>query len=142
MRQLHENEKNSYLQAIIYIAKSDGNITEEEKLSIEIIAGNMGINNQTADELVLEIKQGKSLEDILKGIQSRDIKLLLIYELITICYADGDYTNNEIEKETIKSIAKLLNIELEKVVEIEDLIAEYIQFQEKVNKALEVGINE
>ena len=40
------------------------------------------------------------------------------------------------------NICQLLNVEIAKLVEIEDIITEYIEFQKKVNKVLEVESHE
>lgn len=140
MRQLNGNEKSSYLQAIVFIALSDDTVSEDERSVLKDIAINIGIDEKKAGELILEVENGKTVESILNGIKSRDVKLLLIYELITICYADGEYSNSE--KETMKNICQLLNVEIAKLVEIEDIITEYIEFQKKVNKVLEVESHE
>lgn len=140
MRQLQENEKNSYLQTMVFIASSDGIISKEEITVLKGMASNIGVSEEKVEELIAEVKDGKELKEILDGIQNRQAKLLLIYELITLCYADGDYSHNE--KESMKNICRLLNVEHAKLFEIEDIITEYIDFQKKVNKVLEVKADE
>lgn len=136
MRQLQENEKNSYLQTMVFISSSDGIISKEEISALKGMASNIGVSEEKVDQLISEVKNGKELKEILDGIQNRQAKLLLIYELITLCYADGVYSNNE--KESMKNICNLLKVEHAKLFEIEDIITEYIEFQKKVNKVLEV----
>lgn len=137
MNQLTDEEKRSYLQTIIYIVAADGNVSQEEDNALKAIASNMGFTRNDVDHLTEQVKSGKQLTDILLGIKTRSTKLLLIYELITMCYADGQYV--DAEKESVAKIAKLVKIEQKKVTEIENLIAEYIEFQKRVNKVLEVA---
>ena len=140
MKELNIKERENYLQTLIFLANSDGVISEEEIGALTIIASNLKVSPSRVAELIDEVKKGKCLADILKGISTRNTKLTLIYELISICYANGEYSNEE--KETMKKIVNMLEIEAEKLDEIEQLILEYIDFQKKCNQVLEVSGDE
>jgi uncharacterized tellurite resistance protein B-like protein len=140
MRIMVEAEKESYLQVMISLASSDGSISLPEANAIRIIAKNLGIIDARVDVLLEEVKSGKLLSEILKGITSRNIKLLLIYELVTLSYIDGNYSTNE--QTAMKEITRLLDIEECKLIEIEELILDYIAFQKKISTVLEDETNE
>ncbi|MEL7648718.1 MAG: DUF533 domain-containing protein [Sedimentibacter sp.] len=132
---LQNKEKQSYLQAFMFIASSDGIITVEEITALKNIADSMGFNKEKINYLAEEVKKGKKLKDILAKIKNRQSKLLLIYELILLCHADGKYSDSE--KSSMKELTALLNVETEKLVQIENLVDEHIDLKEKLNLVLE-----
>lgn len=133
---LRKEEKNSYLQAIMFIASCDGVISEEEIKALKSIALSMEITMDKVNILAEEVTQGKKLKNILSRIKNRQTKLQLIYELVTICHSDGEYT--DIEKKSMEKVTKLLKVEPEKLAEIEGIIDEDIEFHKKMDQVLEV----
>lgn len=88
------------------------------------------------DEIIESvINKKESLEEVLSNIKNRQTKLVLLFELIALCYADGNY--EEKEKDGMKEICKILNIEASKLEEIEKVMIENIKVQEKINTILE-----
>jgi uncharacterized tellurite resistance protein B-like protein len=136
MRAVDEKEKIAYLKALVYIATIDEEFCDSEKQYLLNISNMYGLNQEQSDDLIKAVIDRKeSLEDILSEITDRKTKLLLIYELVALCYADGNYS--DIEKTGIINVAKILEIENDKVIVIEDLLNEGIKLQEKINVALE-----
>lgn len=130
-------EKESYLQTLIYLANADGVITEEEIVSINKVGIANDIPSNRIVELVSQVKEGKTLAAILGGMTERKTKLALLYELVMLCYADGEYTDDE--KKAVYEIASLLNVEDSKVKEIETFLSnDYVAFTKKLNVLLEV----
>lgn len=137
LMKLQNKEKQSYLQAFMFIASSDGIITVEEITALKNIADSMGIHKDKMNFLADEVNKGKKLKDILAKIKNRQSKLMLIYELILLCYADGEYSDSE--KSSMKELTALLNVETEKLVQIENLVDEHIDLKEKLNLVLETN---
>lgn len=133
---MNEKEKIAYLKALVYIATIDEEISEDEKEYLLKISNVYGLNQKQTENLIKAvINREEDLEDILSQILDRKTKLMLIYELIALCYADGKYSGAE--RVGIKNIAKILNIENEKIDVIEGLLNESIKLQKKINVALE-----
>ncbi|MGH4140870.1 TerB family tellurite resistance protein [Clostridium sp.] len=103
---------------MVYIATIDEEFDVREKQYILNIADMFGLNKEQSEELIVAIVDRKeNVEDILSGITERKTKLLLIYDLITLSYADENYCDRE--KAGIINIGKILNIESGKISEIE-----------------------
>ena len=132
---MNEKEKLAYLKALLYISTIDEDFDSKEEQHIINIGNIYGISEDSINELISSIENRKeSLEDILLEIKERKSKLSLLYELIYLCYVDGDYSDKE--KLGIKNVTKTLNIEDEKVEEIEYLVKENFELQQKINLVL------
>lgn len=132
---MNEKEKLAYLKALLYIATIDEDFDSEEEEHVINIGNIYGISKDSINELISSIENRKeSLEDILSEIKERKSKLSLLYELIYLCYVDGNYSDKE--KLGIKNITKTLNIEDEKIEEIESLVKENFELQQKINLVL------
>lgn len=134
---LRKEEKNSYLQAIMFIVSCDGVISGEEITALKNIAGRMGITMDKVNMLTEEVADGKALKNILSRIKNRQTKLQLMYDLVNICHSDGQYS--EIERKSMERVTKLLKVEAEKLVEIEGIVNENIEFSKKTKQVLEVS---
>nr|WP_253197484.1 TerB family tellurite resistance protein [Clostridium algidicarnis] len=133
---VNEKEKISYLKALVYIATIDEDLGDDEKQYLVNISNMYGLTEEQSEDLIKAvIDRTENLEEILSEITDRKTKLLLIYELIALCYADGNYS--EIEKSGVINVSKILKIEEGKIKVIEDLLNESVKLQEKVNIALE-----
>lgn len=132
---MNEKEKLAYLKALLYIATIDEDFDSKEEQYIINIGNIYGISEGSINELISSIENRKeSLEDILLEIKERKSKLSLLYELIYLCYVDGDYSDKE--KLGIKNVTNVLNIEDKKVEEIESLVKENFELQQKINLVL------
>ncbi|MEL7606807.1 TerB family tellurite resistance protein [Sedimentibacter saalensis] len=134
---LRKEEKNSYLQAIMFIVSCDGVISGEEITALKNIASRMGITMDKVNMLTEEVADGKALKNILSRIKNRQTKLQLMYDLVNICHSDGQYS--EIERKSMERVTKLLKVEAEKLVEIEGIVNENIEFSKKTKQVLEVS---
>lgn len=133
---MNMTEKESYLQTLIYLANADGVITEEEIVSINKVGIANDIPSNRIVELVSQVKEGKTLAAILEGITEEKTKRTLLYELVMLCYADGDYSDEE--QKAVYEIASLLRVSDSKVKEIEAFLHDdYVAFMNKLNKILE-----
>ncbi len=88
--------------------------------------------NSIADSV---INKTETLEEILGNISTRQTKLLLVYDLLAICYADGCYSLAE--KNAMRSIVNMLHIEEEKLTALEEVIEESTVLNKKLETILE-----
>jgi len=133
---MEQKQKVAYLKALIYIAAADDTVQDSERAQFTELGKLYGLTNQEVQEIADSvIKKEESLESILAGITDRSTKLLLLYDLLAICYADNNYSIAE--KNTMKTIAALLEIEGSKLTDMENVMTESVELHEKINKILE-----
>lgn len=133
---MEHTEKIAYLKALIYIATADDTIDESEREKFSQLGQIYGLNedeiNSIADSV---INKAETLEEILGNISTRQTKLLLVYDLLAICYADGCYSLAE--KNAMRSIVNMLHIEEEKLTALEEVIEESTVLNKKLETILE-----
>lgn len=133
---MEHTEKIAYLKALIYIATADDTIDESEREKFSQLGHIYGLNedeiNSIADSV---INKSETLEEILGNISTRQTKLLLVYDLLAICYADGCYSLAE--KNAMRSIVNMLHIEEEKLTALEEVIEESTVLNKKLETILE-----
>ena len=133
---MEHTEKIAYLKALIYIATADDTIDESEREKFSQLGHIYGLNedeiNIIADSV---INKSETLEEILGNISTRQTKLLLVYDLLAICYADGCYSLAE--KNAMRSIVNMLHIEEEKLTALEEVIEESTVLNKKLETILE-----
>lgn len=133
---MEHTEKIAYLKALIYIATADDTIDESEREKFSQLGHIYGLNedeiNSIADSV---INKAETLEEILGNISARQTKLLLVYDLLAICYADGCYSLAE--KNAMRSIVNMLHIEEAKLTALEEVIEESTVLNKKLATILE-----
>ena len=133
---MEHTEKIAYLKALIYIATADDTIDESEREKFSQLGHIYGLNedeiNSIADSV---INNAETLEEILGNISTRQTKLLLVYDLLAICYADGCYSLAE--KNAMRSIVNMLHIEEAKLTALEEVIEESTVLNKKLETILE-----
>ena len=77
----------------------------------------------------------ETIEEILSGIANRGTKLILLYDLLAMCYANGNYS--PIEKQGIRNICEIMGVEVSKLDELESEMEEQVALQAKINTLLE-----
>lgn len=133
---MDKKEKTAYLKALIYIATADNNVNEEERNQFTQVGKLYGLTDDEVDSIADSvIKKSESIEDILTSITERSTKLLLLYDLLAICYVDNNYSIAE--KNTMRTIANMLNIEAEKLEAMERVMNESVALQKRINEVLE-----
>ena len=129
-------ERVAYVEALMYIATVDETINEEELNYFDQVGQLYCIESKELDSIKKNIiNKEKSIEDILKPIKNRSTKLSLLYELVALCYVDESY--DVLEKHGMKRICAILDVEEEKLQEIENVILENIELQKKIYTILE-----
>lgn len=133
---MEHTEKIAYLKALIYIATADDTIDESEREKFSQLGHIYGLNedeiNSIADSV---INKAETLEEISGNISTRQTKLLLVYDLLAICYADGCYSLAE--KNAMRSIVNMLHIEEAKLTALEEVIEESTVLNKKLETILE-----
>ncbi len=121
IQQLSETEKVTFVRALIFLIKSDGSFDDRERECIHEIVNIYNIKDKVA---AINAPMGEDilLTEIANTINDRHKALSLIRELLTMAHVDeelGDAEANFIEK-----VAAKLNIEPEKVLQINELVLE------------------
>ena len=133
---MNERERISYVKALVYIALADDTVEEGEDKYLEQIGNIYGISGDAIEGIKDSVKNKKeSLNEVLSDITDRKIKLSLIYDLLAICYADDNYS--VVEKQGMKNICEILDIEPEKLTQLENIMEEQLELQKKINIILQ-----
>ena len=129
-------QKIAYVKALMYIAAADENVDETERQQFTQLGDLYGLTDseisQIADSV---IKKEESLESILGNITDRSTQLLLMYDLMAICYVDNNYSLAE--KNNMRTITRIMGIEEAKLIEMESVMEESVTLHKKINSILE-----
>ena len=126
----------SYIEALMFMATIDEKIEESELEHFNQVGDMYGISSDEIESIKKSvIKKEKTAEEILSPIKSRQTKLALIYELLALCNTNGSY--DLAEKNGMTNVCNILNIEISKLHDLENVIEESIQLQKKINTILE-----
>lgn len=126
---LNKKEQDLFLDMAFELVFSDGEYTKEEKQMVSDYCDEMKIPLREAKE------DDKTIEDILSIIKQNSdkrVQKIIIFELIGLAMADGNYDDKE--RAMILNMEKVFEIELEFAEECEKILMEYIKFQERINE--------
>jgi len=98
LNRLKKEEKVSFLELAHYIARSDNNFSEEERVVINLYCMEMQIDDINYDE------SSFSLENTLKKINSPESQKIILLEIMALVYSDDNLHIKE--KETLDLIVK------------------------------------
>ena len=131
-------ERVAHVRALIFIASADESVTERELAHIQNFSKIYGITDEKVKTDMVNMVKAKTgkIEEILKPIKTRRQKIVLINDLLVLCYADGKYTGDE--KKRIFEIAKLIDLEDNKVKEIEKINSDISKINKKLLSVLEI----
>lgn len=121
IQQLSETEKVTFVRALIFLIKSDGSFDDRERECIHEIVNIYNIKDKVA---AINAPMGEDilLTEIANTINDRHKALLLIRELLTMAHVDEELGDAEVN--FIEKVAAKLNIEPEKVLQINKLVLE------------------
>ena len=121
IQQLSETEKVTFVRALIFLIKSDGRVDDHERECIHEIVNIYNIKNKVA---AINAPMGEDilLTEIANTINDRNKALSLIRELLTMANVDEELGDAEVN--FIEKVAAKLNIEPEKVLQINELVLE------------------
>ena len=121
IQQLSEIEKVTFVRALIFLIKSDGSFDDRERECIHEIVNIYNIKDKVA---AINAPMGEDilLTEIANTINDRHKALSLIRELLTMAHIDEELGDAEVN--FIEKVAAKLNIEPEKVLQINELVLE------------------
>lgn len=121
IQQLSEQEKITFVRALIFLIKADGRVDDRERECIHEIVEIYGVGNKMA---AINTPMGEDvlLPEIANTVKDRHKALALIRELLTIAHVDDELGDEEVN--FVEKVAAKLNVEPEKVLEINELILE------------------
>ena len=121
IQQLSETEKVTFVRALIFLIKSDGSFDDRERECIHEIVNIYNIKDKVA---AINAPMGEDilLTEIANTINDRHKALSLIRELLTMAHVDEELGDAEVN--FIEKVAAKLNIEPEKVLQINELVLE------------------
>ncbi|MEG2013879.1 MAG: TerB family tellurite resistance protein [Anaerovoracaceae bacterium] len=133
---MNEQEKSIYLKALMYIAMADDEVEEDEIQYFQKLGIMYGLKEQQIADLQKSvINREESIESILLGLTERSTKLTLLYDLVALCYADGKYSI--VEKTGLQKICEIMGVETTKTTELEEVMKESLELQNRINSILE-----
>ncbi len=121
IQQLSEQEKITFVRALIFLIKADGRVDDRERECIHEIVEIYGVGNKMA---AINAPMGEDvlLPEIANTVKDRHKALALIRELLTMAHVDDELGDGEVN--FVEKVAAKLNVEPEKVLEINELILE------------------
>ena len=124
---LDEQKKRIFLDIAHERVQVDGEFSYDEKVIIQAYCQEMNIvdyeyHKRSRDEIVGDIK---------KYLTQEDVKIIL-FELIGLCLADGNYDKSE--KEFINNLCSELNVENVYSDKCEEYVRDYLKLQLKINE--------
>lgn len=129
------DEKILFLRLIIKIISEDGEIDKYERQFIR----NLAKQYQIPAEYAEQINAPSDFEELVKEAQDtldRKKALYLIKELLAVANTDNEFSEDEVE--FVVKISEKLGIESEKVVELNQLVLDRLNWLKRYRHALEI----
>ncbi len=128
-------EKLVFLRMIIRLIGKDGRIDDNERSFMKELAEQYHIPKEYGAQI-----NKKSTEDELiaeaQGLLNRKKSIYLIKELLMVANVDNDLEDSEID--FVIKVSKALNIEDQKVSDLNQLVLDQIRLQDRLAKVLEL----
>ena len=128
-------EKLVFLRMIIRLIGKDGKIDHSERCFMKELAKQYQISKEYSAQ-VNQIMPEDELIEQAKKILNRQKALYLVKELLTVANSDEDLDDKEID--FVIKVSKALQIEDEKVAEINQLVLDYMSWNDRYKQALEI----
>ncbi|PWW05039.1 hypothetical protein DFQ01_10522 [Paenibacillus cellulosilyticus] len=110
---LQQNEyKKAFLELAHIVVNADGHVNLKEKGGLRMIAAEL--------DLPVAVATSRSLSDILACVQDERVQHIFMVETLLLCYADGDY--NDDEKDVIMEMKRMFDISDEKYEAFKDWV--------------------
>ncbi len=125
LNQLNKKEKETFMSLSVHMANANKIIADEEKEMIQEYCREMGL-------VSFDIKDAIPMEDVLGVFQQSDlhIRKVVLFEILGLAYADGEYENSE--DAFVIQFAKAIGLSKETVEEYETLLLEYLGILKKI----------
>jgi uncharacterized tellurite resistance protein B-like protein len=129
------DEKVLFLRLIIKVISEDGKIDSYERQFIRNLAKQYQIPAEYADK----INAPSDFDELMKQAQNlldRPKALYLIKELLAVANTDNDFSEDEVD--FVVKVSEKLGIESEKVVELNQLVLDRLNWLKRYRQALEI----
>lgn len=117
-----------FMKLLVHLAKADEVISKEEETIIEEFSKALNIPWK-------DLNHEWDLKKILSPIKNSDGKIYFIVELMRLAFADGYYDN--LEKDKILEISKIIQIPEEKTTTIEEWVKKEVALKKEFTELLE-----
>jgi uncharacterized tellurite resistance protein B-like protein len=117
-----------FMKLLVHLAKADEVISKEEETIIEEFSKALNIPWK-------DLNHEWDLKKILSPIKNSDGKIYFIVELMRLAFADGCYDN--LEKDKILEISKIIQIPEEKTTKIEEWVKKEVALKKEFAELLE-----
>jgi hypothetical protein len=112
-------EEEAYLKTLLYISLRDDSLSPDELTYFHSLGKSLGFTAAEMEAMVSSIRAHEEpIEQITAGIRSVKMKLWLVSELVSLCYADGDYSLAE--KNGMREICRLISLDEPSLKEVEE----------------------
>lgn len=128
-------EKLLFLRLIIRLIGKDGKIDDNERSFMKELAKQYQIPKECSAQ-INQVMSEDALMEQAKNLLNRQKSLYLIKELLTVANSDEDLDDKEID--LVIKVGKALQIEDEKVAEINQLVLDYMSWYDRYKQALEL----
>ncbi len=128
-------EKLLFLRMIIRLIGKDGKIDDNERSFMKELAKQYQIPKECSTQ-INQVMSEDALMEQAKNLLNRQKSLYLIKELLTVANSDEDLDDKEID--LVIKVGKALQIEDEKVAEINQLVLDYMSWYDRYKQALEL----
>jgi len=121
--EMSESDKITFLQALVRLAKADGNFDEDEKNFVHEISLAYGVPASRFDEVLAVVSDDELVEKV-KSIKDRYQAMCLIKEMCMLASSDGDLSDEEVL--LIGRVGEAMGLELEKIQQISEWVIDRI----------------
>ena len=129
------DEKILFLRLIIKIISEDGEIDKYERQFIRNLAKQYQIPMDYADQINAPCSFDELIEQA-KNCLDRKKSLYLIKELLAVANTDNEFSEDEVD--FVVRISEKLGIESDKVVELNQLVLDRLNWLKRYRQALEI----
>lgn len=128
-------EKILFLRLIIKIISEDGEIDAYERQFMRNLAKQYQIPAEYAEQINAPSEFDELVEQA-QNLLDRKKSLYLIKELLSVANTDNDFNENEVD--FVVKVSEKLGIESEKVVEINQLVLDRLNWLKRYRQAMEI----
>ena len=135
IQELSLEEKITFLQAYVFLIKADGKLEDEEKVMISELVKSYQIEPKYFNEINNLSPKDNLLSKIKSVVADRRHALFFFFLLLSIANIDDDLDDAEIN--FIETIARLIKVERNKILQINELIMERMAWLAKNDLVME-----
>lgn len=127
--ELNQTEKENFISLAVDAANANGELADEEYLMLQEYCREMLIPYFEAD-------RAKSVSEIIPEFarSTARVKKIVIFELIGLLVADGEFDNKE--KNFLKEFSNGIGVNDKEVDKLTDLFNEYMDLSKKISETL------